>query len=409
VDAVFAWKLSVLAFKLFAAASKAFDHKSVATFFEMDANAAEAGEALHDLQRDVVRAAAERLQAQIERNGDEWLRSEFGSDPSGQADASAAIAALADVLSKCLPDGLSVAQANLDPERIAGLVVAKAGRADEAFRERTFGGRLLGCLVRRAYEEAKRDHNFAAVIGIPVQEVLLIRTDLLVAGQAKLQDEIADLKARFAPQFEATATEYRLPREAVDRLLLTTVGKVEPAAIPTAFDEVARRFTTTRRAIVVEATESVYNVDFLDGVLKLTSTHGSDSAFARWEGARGQLHVLNPHIMTSNLASTESVKLLEDEEISVIIRLNNSMCEFAEALRNTQQASDHQFKQAFGDLYTKRSQLVDRLVSFFDKFSTSGDDMKVVIETLDKIKRPIPAFWRLVIVGEEFAPYITDN
>ena len=89
VDAVFAWKLSVLAFKLFAAASKAFDHKSVATFFEMDANAAEAGEALHDLQRDVVRAAAERLQAQIERNGDEWLRSEFGSDPSGQADASA--------------------------------------------------------------------------------------------------------------------------------------------------------------------------------------------------------------------------------------------------------------------------------------------------------------------------------
>ena len=124
------------------------------------------------------------------------------------------------------------------------------------------------------------------------------------------------------------------------------------------------RVMTLRRAIVIEATQSVYNVEFLDGVLKLTSTHGSDSAFARWVGARGQLHVLNPHIMTSNLASTESVKLLEDEEISVIIRLNNSMCEFAEALRNTQQASDHQFKQAFGDLYAKRSQLVDRLVSF---------------------------------------------
>jgi hypothetical protein len=155
--------------------------------------------------------------------------------------------------------------------------------------------------------------------------------------------------------------------------------------------------------------ESVYNVDFLDGVLKLTSTHGSDSAFARWEGARGQLHILNPHIMTSNLASIQSIKLFEEQEIFAIIRLNNSICEFAEALRNTQQASEDQFKQAFGDLYTKRSQLVERLVSFFDTFGASGDDMKVVLETLDKIKRPIPAFWRLVIVGEEFAPYITDN
>jgi hypothetical protein len=58
------------------------------------------GDLVHDRQRDVVRAAAARLQAQIERNSDEWLRSEFGSDVSGQADASATVAALGDVLSK---------------------------------------------------------------------------------------------------------------------------------------------------------------------------------------------------------------------------------------------------------------------------------------------------------------------
>ena len=81
-------------------------------------------------------------------------------------------------------------QANLDTERIAGLVVAKAGAGDEMFRKDTFGERLLRCLVQRAYEEAKRDRDFATEIGIPVQQVLLERTDALLAGQAELPDAI---------------------------------------------------------------------------------------------------------------------------------------------------------------------------------------------------------------------------
>ena len=104
--------------------------------------------------------------------------------------------------------------------------MAAAGRADELFRERTVGGRLLGCLVRGAYEEAKLDRDFAAVIGISVQEVLLDRTDRLIASQAATQQQIAttqqqiaEIKAMFAPQIAATTTEYRLPREVVDRLL----------------------------------------------------------------------------------------------------------------------------------------------------------------------------------------------
>jgi len=166
------------------------DHEKVAALLEIGATSVEAGEALHDRQRDVVLASASRLQAQIERNSDVWLRTEFGSDPSGRADAAAAIAALDDILPKCLPDGLSVAQANLDTERMAGLVVASAGRGDELFREGTFGGRLLRCLVVGAYEEAKRDVGFATVIGIPVQQVLLQRTDALLASQAGLPDAI---------------------------------------------------------------------------------------------------------------------------------------------------------------------------------------------------------------------------
>ena len=229
VDAASAWKLGSLAFKLLARASKVRDDESLATFL----------------------AVTERLQAKIERDSDQWLRSEFGSDLAKQADALAAIAALNDILSKCLPDGLSVAQADLNPERIADLVVAKAGQADASFRERTFGGRLLHCLVKRAYEEAKRDHHFAAAIHTPVQEVLLNRTDQLVTGEVSMPQQIAELKAMFGPQIAATATEYRLPREVVDQLLLTTIGlrELEQAAIPGAFDELARRFATMRDAL----------------------------------------------------------------------------------------------------------------------------------------------------------------
>ena len=83
--------------------------------------------------------------------------------------------------------GSSVAEElNLDTGRIADLVVTKAGAGDEMFRKDTFGERLLRCLVQRAYEEAKRDRDFATVIGIPVQQVLLERTDALLAGQAEL-------------------------------------------------------------------------------------------------------------------------------------------------------------------------------------------------------------------------------
>jgi hypothetical protein len=229
VDAASAWKLGSLAFKLLARASKVRDDESLATFL----------------------AVTERLQAKIERDSDQWLRSEFGSDLAKQADALAAIAALNDILSKCLPDGLSVAQADLNPERIADLVVARAGQADASFRERTFGGRLLHCLVKRAYEEAKRDHHFAAAIHTPVQEVLLNRTDQLVTGEVSMPQQIAELKAMFGPQIAATATEYRLPREVVDQLLLTTIGlgELEQAAIPGAFDELARRFATMRDAL----------------------------------------------------------------------------------------------------------------------------------------------------------------
>jgi hypothetical protein len=63
------------------------DHDSVVTVPEIGANSVEAREPLHDRQRDVVRAAAAGLQAKIERSSDEWLRSEFGSDPAGRSDA----------------------------------------------------------------------------------------------------------------------------------------------------------------------------------------------------------------------------------------------------------------------------------------------------------------------------------
>jgi hypothetical protein len=200
LDAALGWKLGSLAFKLLAGASKALDHEKVATFLEIGATSVEAGEAVHDRQRDVVRAAAARLQGQIERNSDAWLRAEFGSDPTGRVDAAAAIAALHDILPKCLPDALSVAQANLDTERIAGLVVARAGAGDEMFRKDTFGERMLRRLVQEAYEEAKRDKEFATVIGISVQEELLRRTEELTTGQTAMQQQLAALAAQVSSE-----------------------------------------------------------------------------------------------------------------------------------------------------------------------------------------------------------------
>ena len=62
VDAASAWKLGSLAFKLLARASRVRDHEPLATFL----------------------AVTERLQEKIERDSDQWLRSEFGSDPASR-------------------------------------------------------------------------------------------------------------------------------------------------------------------------------------------------------------------------------------------------------------------------------------------------------------------------------------
>jgi hypothetical protein len=53
LDAVCAWKLGSLAFKLLAGAFKVLDHESIATFLEIGANSVEAGEAMRDTRADV--------------------------------------------------------------------------------------------------------------------------------------------------------------------------------------------------------------------------------------------------------------------------------------------------------------------------------------------------------------------
>ena len=234
VDATSAWQLGSLAFRLLARASRVRDDESLATFL----------------------AVTEALQAKIERNSDQWLRSEFGPDLAKQADALAAIAALDDILFKCLPDERSVAQANLNPERIADLVVAKAGQADASFRERTFGGRLLHCLVQRAYEEAQRDHHFAAAIHTPVQEVLLNRTDQLATGEVAMQQQIAEFKAVFGPQISATATEWTNLGDALLRLGERESRKAWQAAEEKQRAETARQAAQAARRAAEERAEA---------------------------------------------------------------------------------------------------------------------------------------------------------
>jgi tetratricopeptide (TPR) repeat protein len=69
-------------------------------------------------------------------------------------------------------------------------------------------------------------------------------------GARTVSQQLAELKALFQREIAATTAEYRVPREVVDRLLVTVgLAGTEPAAIPSAFEELVRRFAAMRDAL----------------------------------------------------------------------------------------------------------------------------------------------------------------
>ena len=81
------------------------DHEAVPLSSKSATTSVAAGECCADPHRHMVRAAAGRLQAHIERNSDAWLGAEFRADPSGQADAASARAVLGDFFQSASPMG----------------------------------------------------------------------------------------------------------------------------------------------------------------------------------------------------------------------------------------------------------------------------------------------------------------
>jgi tetratricopeptide (TPR) repeat protein len=187
LDAACALKLGAWAFTVLAAALNAGELEFVSLLAQVGAHSLEAGEALRERPRDVVRKTADRLARRIEREHREWLIHEFGSDPTGQADMAGMIAAIPDVLVHVLSDLPAIARADLDPLVRVDQALARIGRTDERFRPDTAGARLLRCLIAGAYAAARQDAEFARAMTQAVHQVLLERTTRLQAGQQRIE------------------------------------------------------------------------------------------------------------------------------------------------------------------------------------------------------------------------------
>jgi tetratricopeptide (TPR) repeat protein len=209
------WACTAASFAL-----KSADLDDAALLADLGARSIEAGHALHDRPRDVVRKAADRLAKRLERDHRAWLEHEFGADTLARQDIEAIFAALDDVLQKTLPSAEEVAQANLNASAIADRVVERAG-ADEQFSKGTFGGQLLHVLVTHAYEAALNDESFEQDLRLAISRVLLERTQetvettqrieaMLTAGAAHLSlDQRHRLRKQPTDERELLLTELR--------------------------------------------------------------------------------------------------------------------------------------------------------------------------------------------------------
>ena len=90
----------------------------------------------------------------------------------------------------------------------------------------------------------------------------------------------------FAREIAAATAEYRVPREVVDRLLITAgLAGIEPAAIPGAFDELARRFAAMRDALQQQRNDD-------PGIASLKQQAGNALAAADLDAAERLLAVI---------------------------------------------------------------------------------------------------------------------
>ena len=211
-------KLGAWAFTVLAAALHAGELEFASLLAEVGGQTLEAGEALKERPRDVVHKAAERLARRIEREHRGWLIAEFGSDPTGRAEMAGMVAAIPDVLAEALSDLPAMVRADLKPQAIADLAVARIGRTDERFRPDTAGARMLRCLIIGTYAAARQDSEFDKAMARAVQEVLLERTSRLEAGQQRIE---ALLKAGGTPLHLLARHRLKAPPSDLRELLMT--------------------------------------------------------------------------------------------------------------------------------------------------------------------------------------------
>ena len=199
----------------------------------------------------------QRCATQIEKCSDALLANEIRDDREAWvARRDDAVAAIKEIVPLIVPKAEELVAERLNERRVAAFYLKRAAVArPEQFGDTTSNyttRQLFEDVIVGAYRVITKQPEFAAEL---LQRGL---ADLLQAqdhieetvqkGFGDLSAQISDLTTMFAAQIAATTNEYRLPRNAVDRLLFSTIGlgQVEQSRIPEAFDEVARRFAAMR-------------------------------------------------------------------------------------------------------------------------------------------------------------------
>ena len=211
-------KLASLACTLLAAGSKAFDFETASRLFDAGGHIADATLAFREgASRDAAKKAIGQLRRQIERDSGKWLEHEFAGDPAGRTDADAAIAALDDILPRCLPRATDIIAAKYDPNAIATLVVRRAAATgDELFRADAIGARLLRCLIENAYAALQSDKAFCDATEIPFRMAVLTDLDTLKRGQETAAASQSAMETRLLAAIEA---QTGAPRAVLGRVL----------------------------------------------------------------------------------------------------------------------------------------------------------------------------------------------
>lgn len=144
-----------------------------------------------------------RVQRDIESATRQALTAEFGPNWERRVDLAAPIAALPDVLARCMPDATQITAANFDPNDITEVVLKNALAIDrELFGPNSLGQTMLRQITLQSYIKAQQNKDFAINLLLHGLREILDRID----NSHKTQERIEQLLQQVSRSTEPEAT-----------------------------------------------------------------------------------------------------------------------------------------------------------------------------------------------------------